>query len=268
MIPHIANFYWNQETPLSYLRLLTLRTFRHHHPDWKMRLWTSQSNTTNVWDGKLEQQDFQTGGIKDYITQVSYLGIETVVFNEPITKQLAPTFISDIVRFRSIDGGGWFFDLDQIFVRNFDNLCDCDFILGGYHNVMYCGVVGASATSKAPEIIKLYQDKTALGKLTHYNELGILLLRIVLSSSQFTEKTAGERHMMLPFQYFYPVRASAYVREIYDGILVLPVSELNYAVHWYGGHPLSQKFNAMYTEEFARTSDDSISVYCRNEGII
>jgi len=268
MIPHIANFYWNRETPLSYLRLLTLRTFRHHHPDWKMRLWTSESNMVNVWSGNLEQQDFQTGGIKDYITQVSYLGIETVVFNEPITKQLAPTFISDIVRFRSIDGGGWFFDLDQIFCRSFDDLCDCDFILGGYKDVMYCGVVGASHSSNAPAIICERQKGLIANRLTLYNGLGILLLRSVLQSHDFAILTSGEKHRMLPHQYFYPVPESARVEQIYNGVLQIPASPDNYAVHWYGGHPLSQEFNRKYTPEFAKTSNDSISFYCRKIEIL
>lgn len=268
MIPHIANFYWNRETPLSYLRLLTLITFRYHHPDWKIRLWTSESNTANVWNGNLEQQDFQQKGGKDYISEAQYYGVETVPFDDPLTKQLAPNFISDIMRFRTIDGGGWFFDLDQVFVRNFDDLCDCDFILGAYNDVMYCGVVGASEKSKAPLIIRKYQEGSILGRLSQYNGLGILLLRAILHHPAFIEGTAGEHHMMLPHPYFYPVFESARVRQIYDGMLVLPVSEVNYAIHWYGGHPLSQKFNAGYTEDFARTSDDSISVYIRNEVII
>ena len=116
MIPHIANYYWNKETPLSYLRLLTLKTFRHHHPHWTMRLWTSESNRANVWNGNAEQQDFQRNDLHDYMDEVKYYGIEIIPFTDPMTDRLAPCYISDMMRFRTIDGGGWFFDLDQILV--------------------------------------------------------------------------------------------------------------------------------------------------------
>ena len=57
MIPKIAYFYWNDNTPLSYLRYLTLKTFRSLHPDWDVYLYQSGADVNSKWVG-LESQDF------------------------------------------------------------------------------------------------------------------------------------------------------------------------------------------------------------------
>ena len=37
-IPRVAHFYWGHDY-MPWVRWLTLKTFRHHNPDWGMVLW-------------------------------------------------------------------------------------------------------------------------------------------------------------------------------------------------------------------------------------
>lgn len=271
-IPHVANFYWNTETPMSLLRFLTLKSFRHHHPDWIMNLWTSGSNTGNVWKGNTEQQDFQskpTG--RNYMADVPGLKVNILQFNYSIAKELAPNYISDIARFRTIEEGGWFFDLDQIFLRNFDDLCNYDFVAGrGGDGSMYCGVLGASPFSGIPALVNRLQV-ARLARSTSlpvYGELGNVFLHKLSKSDEWGNASEGERHLITGFEYFYPVNNSGDVPLIYEGKIAVPATENNYALHWYGGHPRSQEFNAKYTAAFAKRSNDAVSVYCRSTGLI
>ena len=65
----------------------------------------------------------------------------------------------------------------------------------------------------------------------------------------------------VPSYYFYPINTSSLVENIYYGKYV-PNNE-SYAMHWYGGHPMSQQFNKLYTEDKAKISNDSISKIMR-----
>lgn len=270
-IPRIANFYWNTETPLSFLRYLTLATFRHHHPGWKMNLWTSASNRANVWAGDHEKQDFQSYTGKNYLDELTDLDVQVIPFNYQIAEGLAPNYISDIARFRTIDDGGWFFDLDQIFCRPFDDLCSNDFVTGcGGDGSMYCGVLGASPHSGVPSLVNRNQVARLArsNSVSMYGELGNVFLHKLSKTDEWKNATAGERHLITDYHYFYPVKSSGEVSLVYDGKIEVPQSTNNYALHWYGGHPLSQQFNAKYTAEFAAGSTDSISVYCRKIGLL
>jgi hypothetical protein len=53
---------------------------------------------------------------------------------------------------------------------------------------------------------------------------------------------------------------------VYDGSMEL--SKDSYAIHWYGGCAPSHDFNLKYTEEFAKTSNDTISKWLRKNKII
>ena len=70
-----------------------------------------------------------------------------------------------------------------------------------------------------------------------------------------------------PFEYFYPVPFSDYNKYIFNGQFLIQ-EDKSWAVHWWGGHGESQNFNKIYTQDFARTSNDSISVWLRKKNIL
>ena len=69
-----------------------------------------------------------------------------------------------------------------------------------------------------------------------------------------------------PSQYFYPAPICDYMGDVFNG--KMEIKKENLALHWYGGFKDSQDFNEKYTEEFARKSNDSISVFLRKRGLL
>ena len=94
-----------------------------------------------------------------------------------------------------------------------------------------------------------------------YNSGGPWMFRSVIQMRKWKDKILN-----VPPEIFYPIPDSYLVPHIYDGSFNIPDS--SFALHWYGGHPKSQEFNKKYTEEFAETSDDTISKFLREKEII
>ncbi len=248
-IPHVANFYHNVETPLSYLRYLTFQTFRHHHPDWTMRLYTGSSNTQTQWGGK-ERQDFTTYSGKDWVPELSALKVEIHPFDRP---DLNPNYVSDVFRWEALKQGGWYFDTDQIFTGNFDQISwENDVVYGGRKH-RYCGVVGACRGS---ELIKQVaaQQLQKMSNIVNYCDIGNWLFSDVVSKYRGQDKVLQTEDKI-----FYPVTDSHLVKDsIYSG--KLDIAEIGgLAVHLFFGHPDSQAFNLTFDGK----GTDSISKYLK-----
>lgn len=249
-IPHVANFYHNAETPLSYLRYLSMMTFRHFHPDWAIRLYTGKSNTVVQWGGT-ERQDFSSYTGDDWLPRLSSLRVDMREFDRP---ELNPNYVSDVFRWWALADGGWYFDTDQIFTANFDKISyEYDVVYGGRTH-KYCGVVGACRGS---ELVRKMTDLQAerLGSIKHYCDIGNWLWTEVLNGYRGQDKV-----FQTPDKYFYPVTDSHMVKDrLFSG--ATDIGKIGgMAVHLFGGHPDTQVFNAT----FDGTGQDSISKYLRS----
>lgn len=245
MIPRIAHFYWNIETPLSFLRYQTLVTFRKHHPDWQMIIGVSKSDVKKTWTG-VEKQDFEeTGGI-NYLMKSEELGVKVVPFLN--TKAYAPNYMSDVFRWYALQDGGWYFDLDQIFLKPLDNFCYNMFIFGCTKHA-YSGVLGAAPKNQHVREMLLKTANKLKEGVTKYCEAGNWLFSDYIKDKTHAHRTCDN--------FFYPITDSYDVHKIYSGEFQIP--EDSYALHWFGGHPDSQEFNKKFTPESMQTSNDTIS---------
>jgi hypothetical protein len=253
-IPKIAYFIWSKGTPLSYLRYLTLVTFRKHHPDYKMILYLSKAIKEKNWEGKEEQEYYKdTSKIKDYLQKVKELDVEVREYSK--YSNLNPTQIADIFRFEQLyETGGWFFDIDQLFLGSVDSLRNNDFVFGG-KSIAYIGVIGAKKGSVSCKEVNNKQLEALKKPLKDYQSLGIILLHEYL-------KAPKEQILQTDDEVFYPIYWDN-VGQLYEGKINISELKTSIALHWHGGYPASQEFNFKYTEELAQVSQDSISVYLR-----
>lgn len=270
-IPKVANFFWNRETPLSFLRYLSLASFRYHHPDWEINLYLAYTNISNRWK-TFEQQDFEARYVaKDYISKLIGIGVNIINYKNEYSGSLAPTFIADLARWEFLQKGGWFFDNDQVFLRPFDDLCGFDFILGADNHVCI-GVIGASAGCKLTDLVieeQRHQLNEKKGNPDVYCELGNSILIKLFKTDSWKNEAASWMVWNTPQNYFYPVHESNKLQDyIHNPENSLPVDGTNYALHWFGGHPTNQVFNKNYTEDYARKSADIISVYLRKINLV
>lgn len=264
-IPLKFGLFWTGAN-LSYLRYLTFKSLRHFHPDAHIYLCIPErfGLGQQKWGG--ESQDFQNNAnCEDYSELLEDLGVE-VDFVEYIgDPDYCPILQSDIFRWIWMrDNGGIYLDTDQIILRNFDTLpLEKEFIYCRYDEIQcgdYCptGVLGLSkgspiANIAIEKIANTYRDNS-------YNSSGPFMMRRALGKMNLSDSFNA------PWEYFYPVRGSNGVEGIYDGSFVIPKN--SYALHWYGGHGRSQKFNATYNENVMKTSNDTISRTLRGYGIV
>lgn len=246
---------------LSYLRYLTFKTLRHFHPEAEIELYIAEKAKKDGYQWSCEKQDFESEiEGKDYIEQLKDLNVK--IFQGTFYEQYLPNFQSDFFRWWWLKSkGGFYLDTDQIILKSFKDLpLDNDLIYSGYP-AKSCGyytpvgVIGASKDSEMVDwIVKLLPQFV---NFNNYNSAGPFMFRSMLGMKKWKEKMFNA-----PSEYFYPIPESYLVKNIYDGSFNIEKSA--YALHWYGGHPDSQKFNKEFTENFAKESKDTISKMLRD----
>lgn len=257
---------WWSGSKLSFLRYLTFKSLRHFHPNSKIQLYlgTKCNNKGYEWLGG-EKQDFETEiQGKDYIEELEDLNVE--IIETEMFGEYPSNYQSDIFRWWYLkNNGGWYLDTDQIILKSFKTLpLDCDLICSIYKAVS-CGIyspVGCIGADKNSELVE-WIDKLLpqYYEPDNYNSLGPFMFRSVIGMRKWKDKIVNA-----PSNIFYPVPESYLVSSIYDGSFEIPNE--SFCAHWFGGHYLSQEFNKKYTEEFAKTSNDTISRFLREKKII
>ncbi len=271
MIPLQFGLFWSG-SKITYLRYLTFLTLRIHHPNAQIDLYISKKGVSeqdkNVkWEN--ESQDFKAdlSNKKDYLDQLPKLNvniIETERFDG-----YAPNFQSDFFRWWWLgEFGGFYLDTDQLILKPFSGLdLDSHFIYSSYVAKscgFYCPVGVLGADRHCSVIREVRSMLSSSYKESVYNSIGPDMFKKYLLSLTPTAFSRLGRVINTPSFYFYPVPESYLVSTIYDGTFKLTGEE--YALHWFGGHKLSQRFNEAYSEEFAKNSNDTISTTLR--GII
>lgn len=268
MIPSDFALWWSG-SKMSYLRYLTFRSLRHFNPDSKITLFIGDKCQNDDIFWKEEEQDFenQSGIEKDYIGSLDELEVE--IIHVDYFSEYPSNFQSDMFRWWYLKNhGGWYLDADQIVLRSFETLPSDNDLICSIYKAKSCGVyspVGCIGASKDSEVVKWinklipqYYDKN------NYNSMGPFMFLSIINMRKWEDKIFNTSHEL-----FYPIPESYLVGDIYNGTLdLVEKSKISYSAHWFGGHKLSQKFNKIYSEEFAKTSNDSISIFLRNKKII
>lgn len=257
---------WHSGCKLSYLRYLTFKTLRRFHPKAKIQLFVGTKFRTDNHNWNVEKQDFEDPNAigKDYIPELSKLNIEVNYVDW--FPQYVCNVQSDLFKWWYIKSfGAFYLDTDQIILKSFNTLpLYSDFIYSSY-DAISCGryyPVGVIGASKESEIAgKVMEILPNIIRPNNYNSSGPFGFRQIFESREWKDKMFNA-----PSYYFYPIAESFDISKIYSGNS--KPSKESYALHWYAGHPLSQEFNKKYTEEFAQTSNDTISCLVREMGLI
>jgi hypothetical protein len=263
MIDLRFGLFWSG-SKLSYLRYLTFKTLRHFHPNSIIELYTTDAFKVNGYKWGNERQDFETElDGNDYFYNLYDLDVSIKTFDH--FPDFPPNFQSDFFRWWYLSkNGGWYLDTDQIVLRSFHDLpLDNDLICSVY-KAKSCGIyapvgcIGANKDSEVVGFINAYIKRYF--NINNYNSIGPFMFGSVIGQKKWRDKIFNS-----PPNYFYPIQESYLVDEIYSGRF--SVTNSNFCLHWFGGHPLSQEFNKKYTESFSRNSDDSISSALRQMAI-
>ena len=258
-IPKRMSFCWGGST-LSWMRYMTLASFRFWHPDWEMRLYRAGDGNAAQWESH-EQEDATTyHGGDNYLDQVEELGIETIPWSCPVPGA-SVTHASDLCQWQVLShAGGFYSDMDILYVGSIDHAT------AGQADVMFClslgymtiGFMGASGNNPVFRAIadaaiqgydpKAYQS-TGAEAIYGLAGLGPVWSNCAepgrLSVAYFRDHFPELRFRELPTNTVYPWNYTE-TSKVFAETHETPAGCIG--IHWFGANPLSQAWNNILTE--------------------
>jgi hypothetical protein len=118
-IPRRASFFWAGR--MSWLRYLTLQSFRKFNPAWEMVLYSSiQDCTSKTWETAEDSDNSYAGD--DWTDRVSDLGVRQEAWDCPLGS-VPPAHASDVLTWHVLAGvGGLYCDMDVLWLRPIEDL--------------------------------------------------------------------------------------------------------------------------------------------------
>ncbi len=257
--PKIANLYWDL-SPMSYLQLLTLKSFYYHNPEYDINVYVPSKRSKNVktWDTH-EQSDEYTG--KDYwpeVLELNYVNIIEFNFDDlGFSNDIAEVHKADILRLHllSTEGGFWL-DFDIFFTKPITNiiinesLLECDALLSFYDNIFPIGLLASTSNNKLFKFLFNYAKVVYNPK--QYECVGCLLYLKALkhigdAKIMFSDMVIGNiaRHTVYMI---HPTK----LKLLFDPEFKQEGSNRlskSIGVHWYNGHPDAKKFCNDYNKD-------------------
>lgn len=259
MIPRRIFFYWDKPY-FSWMRYMTLYSFRKMNPDWEMVLCLSEDD--KGWDLRGQhQRDFLSYKGYNYFNKISELNItiENAKFPngfENKVKMITPVHYSDLYRYYKLyNDGGFYSDMDVLYFRSMDSVYE-EMVLHKSNTVVYqcpnyvaigfLGAVKGNAFYKdlmlSTTNVRNYNEWEVYGETLIYN-----FFNMGANKSILVDKIKEKYNELEPYSisksllYHYD---GLRVQYVYDTPLTIESFDLqSIGYHWYGGHPVSQKYN-------------------------
>ena len=273
MSDRLIYFFW-EGGPMSYLRYMTLFSFKKYNPGWTVRLVSKESSTPSVatW-GTEERQDFTSYFGEDYSSRCAGIGVEQIDFdisyNGLLPDSMSPIHRKDLLN--------WYImgteqcvvaDMDILFISSltseFSRFIDSGVELGlvCFPGVPRAGYVPISImfSNRSEYAFRLFRSGLERYDPLVYESCGSVLLdedmpRRINSGEVFriNEKIIFPHTTYFSFgdsmNYMYKWRVANIDEASTCGI------------HWYAGNPASQKFNSMITESTYRDFNNTMTYY-------
>lgn len=238
-IPKCMNFFWTT-SPLSWLRYLTIRSFRQMNPDWQIKLF--------ICDVAGEQY-----AGNDWGERLGDLGIEIVEWEPPFAG-LSAAHASDFFQWELLSTtGGFYADMDILFVRplDYEMLQAQDSIFCNSQGYVTIGFLGASRGN--PMFSELYNEalrgynsakyqNTGAEAAYRLAKMGTNWGKIKNPSQRVMDYFRGKypqlRLLQLPDEYVYPF---VWNRPQMLWSQTRGIPDACVGIHWFGGSPKSQE---------------------------
>ena len=243
-IPKVAHFYWGSPM-LSYLRYLTLVTFRKQNPDWTMKFYYPSKVYTGgaVWNQGFAEQ--VTGkNYFDNIKNIPNIEIIELDFDKMNIGYIPDVFRSDILRLKllSTEGGLWS-DIDIVYFRPMDECLfnneknkEIDTVIsynrqGGHYSI------GFLLSSPNNEFYSFLYEESMKEKQEkgEYQHLGITMWDKNFKKPEDIKKKFPSLSLFDIEMWLTYSLNSFHVDKIINQNVSLP-DERSIALHWYGGH--------------------------------
>jgi len=244
-IPKVLHLYWGGEN-MSFLRHLTVVSFRQYNPDWKIKVHTPKKiyKGKNTWDSPEHSRNFKVSG--RYFEELSNYDVEFVEHDFEsygFRSDIPETFKADYLRYRLLatEGGVWS-DFDVLYFRPmtmtaFNNAENSDADTGLYIEKGLPHISFLFSSANNPMYVKLEALAKEKLDLSRYQSIGAELF--TLSEMQVDQ---------LPINLCKIDKNSIYYFE-WQRLTDVFVNEADYpddsvGIHWFAGTPISQDFDS------------------------
>ncbi len=246
-IPKRIFFFWGG-SKMSWLRYMTLYSFRKLHPDWDIYLYVYQTekNKSKTWITP-EVQDFFMYKGEDYISKVKKLGIIIIKEYVPLIKNATPSQQSNFFKWWVLGNvGGVYSDMDILYFKNINGLYtdiiknDRDTALT--YNKYYS--IGFMMASKNNEVFKAIYDNTVkIFMSKYYQGAGVIPLSKKWPRYYDLEKAFPEYQFYnIPMDSFYYLDSNN-LPKIFKETNFDALKNISLGLHWYAGGRLAQECN-------------------------
>lgn len=257
-IPKIMHTYWGA-SKLSWLRYLTVKTFHLTNPDWRIKVYTPVQTFTRglIWEQHLAPKDGDN--TKDWFDELKNIPNVEIIKVDYLAQgfgDIPDVFRSDLARLKALstDGGMWsdfdvihFTSLSEAYFNTEDNKeidtivsythlrqhFSIGYMFGSANNVFYKDLYNLGVNSLLPQ-----GDRQTFGV--------ILWAKIVSNDIAIRTQYPSLRVHNIELRICYPI-----LYNDMTGILEhnRDVGSDTIALHWYGGHPDSAKWEHLLTPE-------------------
>lgn len=252
-LPNRMAWYWSG--PMSWMRYLTLSTFRMHNPGWQMVVYSSAVEPgARSWQSH-ERDDAGYSGF-DYRSQLWRLGVEQRLWRQPEGVG-GPAHASDLCGWWYLaNEGGWYSDMDILWLRPMQDA------IGPYRNsdAVFCmedgylaiGLLAGRPCGLWREVWESIRSEPG----TNYQHYGTDALyryaKAAAGSSPvgiraveaIRAKHQHDRVQVMPDATVYPFDWRQ-IADIFERTSTMPTDAVG--MHWFGGDEISQRWNRLLT---------------------
>jgi SAM-dependent methyltransferase len=248
-MPRRISFFWHGR--MSWMRYLTLASFRRHNLDWEICLYSpAEPCGTRQWQTS-ERDDAAYAG-EDYRDRLGDIGVECREYSVPIPG-VAPAQASDLFQWDMLGReGGFYADMDILWLKPLESLRkqvkDADAVFCLEAGVLAIGFLAANRQCR------IFSDiAKESGDVSDYQGFGthLLLRKFKDKNGQALIETLRHKYPELkiatvPDETVYPFDWRE-IEKIFTDDLTPPAA--SYGLHWFGGSELTQKWNRKLTAE-------------------
>lgn len=267
-IPKVASFYWGSDK-MSFMRYMTIKSFKKFNPSWSIHLYIPNNISNKVtWRDKgadnlhrCDQRDYKN--TEDYFSKLLNevpLKLTKVNFSKTfISESASEPHKSDLLGWKVLSStGGLWVDMDIIFFKPVTEMdinpftdtivcydqrhCDNDgdpvapigFMGSSGDNLFFKTVLKNSKNifnSKEYQSIGCYAKKSAA---SNFKKTALLFNNNVFHNI--------EGHTVYGLDH-------TKISSIWEENKFNLIKDKGIGIHWYGGHPLSQKYNNLLTHD-------------------
>ncbi|HYH03953.1 MAG TPA: hypothetical protein VEC37_12680 [Bacillota bacterium] len=278
-IPKIAHFYWGNDS-ISYLRFLSIYSFKKFNPDWEIRLYFPVVKYRGVKTWGTPEHSGQFSGL-DYMPELLNLPIEKIAVDFTdygLDNNVPESFKADFLRWHLLATvGGLWSDFDIIYFRPMDHLglnkahykfldtivCLREIPGEVYHSIGF--LLGAPENRYYQFIFKQIASFINLG---NYQSIGSSIPNTYFPSITSIRERFPDLHLAnLPMDVVYPIDYTMVPYLFHTGYLHY-LSEACIGLHWFAGHPEAGVFENLLNEHTIINYDNIISLVIRKNGML